>query len=46
MNGADEEEPMPLHDWGDDRGWDSVHLVGLAQLLDWVHPRLPEGYFD
>jgi uncharacterized protein DUF4058 len=35
---------MPLHDWKDDRGWDSVHLVWLAQLLDWVQPRLPEGY--
>lgn len=35
---------MPLHDWRDDRGWDSVHLVWLAQLLDWVQPRLPPGY--
>jgi len=35
---------MPLHDWRDDRGWDSVHLVWLAQLLDWVQPRLPAGY--
>jgi len=35
---------MPLHDWCDDRGWDSVHLVWLAQLLDWVQPRLPAGY--
>src|ERR1700722_8808305 len=35
---------MPLHDWRDDRGWDSVHLVWLAQLLDWVQPRLPGGY--
>jgi uncharacterized protein DUF4058 len=35
---------MPLHDWRNDRGWDSVHLVWLAQLLDWVQPRLPEGY--
>ena len=35
---------MPLHDWKDDRGWDSVHLVWLAQLLDWVQPRLPAGY--
>ena len=35
---------MPLHDWKDDRGWDSMHLVWLAQLLDWVQPRLPSGY--
>jgi hypothetical protein len=35
---------MPLHDWTDTRGWDSVHLVWLAQLLDWVQPRLPPGY--
>src|SRR5207248_1673065 len=38
------ESTMPLHDWRDDRGWDSVHLVWLAQLLDWVQPRLPAGY--
>jgi hypothetical protein len=35
---------MPLHDWRDDRGWDSVHLVWLARLLDWVQPQLPPGY--
>jgi hypothetical protein len=35
---------MPLHDWNDDRGWDSLHLVWQNQLLDWVQPRLPEGY--
>jgi hypothetical protein len=35
---------MPLHDWKDDRGWDGVHLIWLAQLLDWVQPRLPAGY--
>src|ERR1043166_4378643 len=35
---------MPLHDGHDDRGWDSVPLVWLAQLLDWVQPRLPTGY--
>jgi hypothetical protein len=39
-----EENTMPLHDWNDDRGWDSVHIVWLAQLLDWVQPRLPTGY--
>src|SRR5438067_6530372 len=35
---------MPLHDWRDDRDWDSVHLVWLARLLDWVQPLLPAGY--
>jgi len=35
---------MPLHDWSDDRGWDNVHLLWLNQLLDWVQPRLPEGF--
>ncbi|HWG41312.1 MAG TPA: DUF4058 family protein [Gemmataceae bacterium] len=35
---------MPLHDWRDDRGWESVHLPWLAQLLDWIQPRLPAGY--
>jgi hypothetical protein len=29
---------MPLHDWRDERGWDGVHLLWLAQLLDWVSP--------
>ncbi len=35
---------MPLHDWSDDRGWDSLHLVWQSQLLEWVQPRLPAGY--
>jgi hypothetical protein len=35
---------MPLHNWRDGRGWDGVHLLWLAQLLDWVQPRLPEGF--
>lgn len=35
---------MPLHDWRDERGWDGVHLLWLAQLLDWVQPRLPHGF--
>jgi len=35
---------MPLHDWQDDRGWDSLHLVWQNQLLEWVQPRLPAGY--
>src|SRR4051794_9998048 len=35
---------MPLHDWSDDRGWDSMHLLWLSQLLDWVQPRLPSGF--
>lgn len=35
---------MPLHDWSDDRGWDSLHVLWLNQLLDWVQPRLPAGF--
>jgi hypothetical protein len=35
---------MPLHDWTDERGWDGVHMLWLAQMLDWIQPRLPEGY--
>jgi hypothetical protein len=33
-----------LHDWRDDRRWDGGHLLWLAQLLDWVQPRLPPGF--
>lgn len=35
---------MPLHDWRDDRGWNSLHIVWQNQLLDWIQPRLPAGY--
>lgn len=35
---------MPLHDWADERGWDSVRPFWLAYLVEWVQPRLPEGY--
>ena len=35
---------MPLHDRRDDRGWNSLHIVWQAQLLDWIQPRLPAGY--
>ena len=35
---------MPLHDWRDPRGWDSLHLAWQGQLLDWIQPRLPAGY--
>jgi len=35
---------MPLHDWRDDRGWSSLHLVWQNQLLEWIQPRLPTGY--
>lgn len=35
---------MPLHDWTDDRGWDSVRPIWLTYLIEWVQPRLPEGY--
>jgi Protein of unknown function (DUF4058) len=35
---------MPLHDWRDDRGGDSLHLAWQNQLLDWIQPRLPAEY--
>jgi hypothetical protein len=35
---------MPLHDWTDERGWDSVHPLWLTYLVEWIRPRLPEGY--
>src|SRR5437867_2753167 len=35
---------MPLHDWTDERGWDSVHPLLLTYLLEYVQERLPEGY--
>jgi hypothetical protein len=35
---------MPLHDWSDDRGWDSVHQLWINSLLYWVQERLPPGY--
>lgn len=35
---------MPLHDWRDDRGWDSLHLLWQAQLIDWLQQHLPNGY--
>ncbi len=35
---------MPLHDWTDDRGWDSVHQLWINALLFWAQDRLPPGY--
>lgn len=35
---------MPLHDWADDQGWDSVHLLWIAEIVRWLQPRLPAGY--
>lgn len=35
---------MPLHDWTDDRGWDSVHPLWINALLYWTQDRLPAGY--
>ncbi len=37
-------EVMPLHDWTDERGWDSVHPLWLTYLLEYVQERLPAGY--
>jgi hypothetical protein len=39
-----EGQAMPLRDWTDERGWDSVHPVWLTYLLEYVQERLPEGY--
>jgi hypothetical protein len=39
-----EDQAMPLHDWTDERGWDSVHPVWLTYLLEYVQERLPPGY--
>ncbi len=35
---------MPLHDWTDDRSWDSVHQLWINALLFWAQERLPAGY--
>ena len=35
---------MPLHDWTDDRGWDSVHQLWINALLSWAQERLPPDY--
>src|SRR5207237_6166289 len=35
---------MPLHDWSDDRGWDSVHHYWITNLAQWLKPRLPPGF--
>ncbi len=35
---------MPLHDWSDQRGWESVQHLWLSELLYSIKPRLPGGY--
>ncbi len=35
---------MPLHDWTQDRGWDSVHFFWLGRLHQWIKPRLPPEF--
>lgn len=35
---------MPLHDWRDDRGWNSLHIVWQTTLLAQLQERLPDGY--
>jgi Protein of unknown function (DUF4058) len=35
---------MPLHDWTDERGWDSVRPLWLVYLLEDAQEQLPEGY--
>src|SRR6266566_2728395 len=39
-----EGQAMPLHDWTEERGWDSVQPVWLTYLLEYVQERLPQGY--
>jgi Protein of unknown function (DUF4058) len=43
-NDDQEEKTMPLHDWSDDRGWDSVHQLWINALLFWAQDRLPAGF--
>lgn len=35
---------MPLHDWTDERSWDSLYPLWLTYLLEYVQERLSEGY--
>jgi Protein of unknown function (DUF4058) len=35
---------MPLHDWRDDRGWNSLHHVWQTTILAQLRERLPAGY--
>jgi hypothetical protein len=35
---------MPLRDWSDDRGWDSVYQLWIVHLLFWFRQHLPAGY--
>jgi hypothetical protein len=35
---------MPLHDWGDDRGWDGAHQYWITELSHWLRPRLPPTF--
>ncbi len=35
---------MPLHDWRDDRGWNSLHIVWQTTMLTQLQERLPAGY--
>src|SRR5439155_14146944 len=43
-NDVQEGVAMPLHDWTDDRGWDSVRALWINALLFRVQDRLPPGY--
>jgi hypothetical protein len=35
---------MPLHDWTDDSGWDTVHHFWISRLCYWLKPKLPPEY--
>lgn len=35
---------MPLHDWTDDRGWNSLHHLWQTEMLFHIQAQLPKGY--
>lgn len=35
---------MPLHDWTDERGWETIHHYWLSELVRWLRPRLPTDF--
>lgn len=35
---------MPLHDWGDLRGWSGVHTSWLVEIVRAIRPQLPPGF--
>ena len=35
---------MPLHDWSNERGWDSILQFWITELVHWLRPHLPSHY--